>query len=259
MTKSMAVSNEKCREATSSSSPSPSPSSLRLGRLVKIKKDAVLSQAMTKFLYTGNEETCPLRGDDDEFLDAVVTHVHKDEKGAFTGMVELTLGQYKDWIQAKAELNKTNWQRPSGWFEWVVVRELEKTASLIYVDGLQHPPQVPQRSPEWYEDMKMNIERREAHEAKERQQQQEQRAKTQQASWALRRPRTTTAGNGRKKAIQKKESAKKKGQRGGAKKPSPPPPLRKPRASSSRSRSSALDTDEEKLLEEALMVLLTMR
>ena len=145
----------------------------RLGRMVKVRKAALLSQA--KWLCESESciEWCLHNdddNDDDDVLRGFITHVHEDKSKVFTGMVELTIGKYKNWMEVHDELQATNYEtRPRSFFPWVEVGELEAKGDMVYVnedDGIQllPPPIVPVMSPTWYHEKKVEIERAEEEE-----------------------------------------------------------------------------------------------
>lgn len=126
----------------------------RLGRLVLVKKGAVMRQAHSAYVSQGNDKTPWSMGEDDEEFPAIISHVFYDTANNFTGMVDLTLGEYDSWSEALKQLNDTGWARPQGYLAWVAVGELEASGELMYVDGMAHPPRIQPRTSKWCEKTK---------------------------------------------------------------------------------------------------------
>lgn len=185
----------------------------RLGRLVRVKKGAVARQAQSAYVSEGNDKTHRSLGDDDESspawsageddeeFSAIITHVFYDAADNFTGMVDLTLGDFDSWSEALRQLNDTDWARPQGYLAWVAVGELEASGELRYVDGIAHPPWIQPETSEWCLKTKRTCERAMAAEYDHREKEAE--ISKRQASNALRLAVNKTRQEAKKNSTRK--------------------------------------------------------
>lgn len=131
----------------------------RLGRLVRLRKTALLSHVEENGLSCLDGCLDDDEEDDDYMLHGVISHTFMDDAdGSFTGMIQLTFGRYESWEEAHEELKSTNYRDGSRTVGFLHVSSLEATGDLVYVDGKPHPPLVPVITPTGYREMKLRIE-----------------------------------------------------------------------------------------------------